>query len=530
MITIGFSTRKRDDSFIEHVKSTCNIKGVEVICYENNGEYSLTELYNRILSESKHNIVCLIHDDIVINTKNWGKKILSHFENTDYGILGMAGTTNIDTSGQWWRDRNKMVGIVTHNSDGKSWVSKYSSNFGSDVIQTIMLDGLFLIVNKDRIKKNFNEDVKGFHFYDFDFTFSNHLEGVKVGVIFDVKLTHKSVGGVNKEWDVNRLEFCNRYSNHLPYDLPVQLKYDDKPTKPPKTQPKLAVIIPTKGNINLLKDCVDSIFEKDPYRNLKVYIADTGSTDEEKEQIKQDIISHHGFFSDKHRTVVLIEYDYYNFASINNDVVKEHIDKDTELLLFCNNDIKLVNDAISRMVKVYTQNKKTVGTIGARLHFGNNEIQHSGVIMSLVRHDKLGVYFPSLTHHGLGSYYNYHQNNVEVFGNTAAFLMISKVLFNGIGGFNDGYVECFEDVKLNIDCLTVNKKNIFVGDAVCYHYESQSRGKVNGKQSRELRDLQKLMPHIVNNKKTYKYFSNVKADVLTQILEQQTREINQLVR
>jgi len=40
----------------------------------------------------------------------------------------------------------------------------------------------------------------------------------------------------------------------------------------------------------------------------------------------------------------------------------------------------------------------------------------------------------------------------------------------------------------------------------------------------------KIIPYIIKSKKTYNYFSNVKADVLTQILEQQSREINQVLK
>ena len=92
--------------------------------------------------------------------------------------------------------------------------------------------------------------------------------------------------------------------------------------------------------------------------------------------------------------------------------------------------------------------------------------------------------------------------------------------------FSEEYNECFEDVQLNIDCLQRGKKNILQGDAVCYHYESQTRNKSEDKQKREGEDYMKIMPYIIQNKKTYNYFSNVKTNVLTQILEQQAREFN----
>jgi len=287
MISVVYSTRKDNPEFKEHLNKTTKTD-LEILQYINNGEYSLTELYNKGLDESSNDIIVFCHDDIILK-EGWDKKVLNHFDSTEYGILGMAGTTDLDESGQWWKDMSKMVGIVKHTSEGKTWESKYSNNFGDDVVETVMLDGLFFVVNKNRIKKRFNEDIKGFHFYDFDFTFGNHLEGVKVGVMFDVKITHKSVGATNEQWNQNRLQFCNLYSDHLPYNLPVELKYDNKPIKQLKKLPKVSVIIPTKGNVDLLKDCVESIFEKDNYPNLTVYIADTGSTDDEKTRIKQEI-------------------------------------------------------------------------------------------------------------------------------------------------------------------------------------------------------------------------------------------------
>ena len=218
MISVVYSTRKDNPEFKEHLNKTTKTD-LEILQYINNGEYSLTELYNKGLDESSNDIIVFCHDDIILK-EGWDKKVLNHFDSTEYGILGMAGTTDLDESGQWWKDMGKMVGIVKHTSEGKTWESKYSNNFGDDVVETVMLDGLFFVVNKNRIKKRFNEDIKGFHFYDFDFTFGNHLEGVKVGVIFDVKITHKSVGATNEQWNQNRLQFCDLYVDHLPYNLP----------------------------------------------------------------------------------------------------------------------------------------------------------------------------------------------------------------------------------------------------------------------------------------------------------------------
>ena len=113
MITIGFSTRKIDNDFIEVIKKTSGVSNPEIIPVENNGQLSLTEVYNKILNDSKNDIVILCHDDIYFDSKNWGQKILKHFKRKpNYGILGLAGTTHMPKSAKWWEDFSKMKGIV----------------------------------------------------------------------------------------------------------------------------------------------------------------------------------------------------------------------------------------------------------------------------------------------------------------------------------------------------------------------------------------------------------------------------------
>jgi glycosyltransferase involved in cell wall biosynthesis len=220
MLTIGYSTREHNPKFIEYLKKSSGFKKVEVIEKINNGEKSLSEVYNEIISESKTDMVVLCHDDIYFDTSSWYYKLKSHFENSDYGILGVAGTTEMPTSGQWWEVRRKMIGIVNHESGGKKWTSKYSEDLGKSIRETVIVDGVFIALSKTRIKHNFDEEFKGFHFYDIGFCFKNQIEGVKVGVISNIRITHKSIGQTNKQWEENKNLFAQKYSEHLPVKIP----------------------------------------------------------------------------------------------------------------------------------------------------------------------------------------------------------------------------------------------------------------------------------------------------------------------
>jgi glycosyltransferase involved in cell wall biosynthesis len=220
MITVGYSTREPNPKFIEYLKKSSGNKKIEVIEKINNGEKSLSQVYNEILEEAKTDIVVLCHDDIYFDTTSWFYKLKTHFENTDYGILGVAGTTEMPSSGQWWETRRKMIGIVNHESGGKKWTSKYSEDLGKSIRETVIVDGVFIALSKSRIKHNFDEEFKGFHFYDIGFCFKNQIEGVKVGVISNIRITHKSIGQTNQQWEENKNLFAQKYSEILPVKIP----------------------------------------------------------------------------------------------------------------------------------------------------------------------------------------------------------------------------------------------------------------------------------------------------------------------
>ena len=220
MISVGFSTRKVDDSFVSMLKKTSGVSKIEILPVENDGKFSLSKVYNDLIEKSENDIIVLCHDDIYFDSKNWASKVLNYFKrNPDYGILGVAGSTSLPSSGKWWEDFSKLKGIVNHEHDGKKWESKYSASKGNQLDDVLLVDGLFIAINKKNIKHNFNEEVKGFHFYDVDFSFRNYLEDVKIGVMYDVRVTHKSIGMTNEQWEKNREEFAEKFKDVLPVKI-----------------------------------------------------------------------------------------------------------------------------------------------------------------------------------------------------------------------------------------------------------------------------------------------------------------------
>ena len=229
MITVVYCTRESNPEHKEHlIKSSGLHKHIEVIEIINNGE-SLTHAYNRGLKQAKNDIIVYCHDDLVIETKQWGKKLLKQFEkNPEYGIIGVAGSKYMAESGQWWSDKSKMYGRVQHTHEGKTWLSSYSEDLGNELEEVVVVDGVFFAVDKTKIKTTFNESVEGFHFYDVTFCFENLLKGVKVGVSTIVRVNHQSIGMTNESWESNRQQFAETFKEQLPYKIKKVLRKNEK--------------------------------------------------------------------------------------------------------------------------------------------------------------------------------------------------------------------------------------------------------------------------------------------------------------
>jgi GT2 family glycosyltransferase len=489
MITIIYSTHKDENynnKFRQHLLQTVGLKNVQILEYVNHNQYGLSELYNKGISESEFDIVVCCHNDIKLES-GWGKNLLRDFEdNPDYGIIGKAGSCYFPESGVYWeRMSHTMVGHVYHHPEGKNkWINKYSAKL-PHLIPVVTIDGLFMSFDKTKIKHGFDETIGKFHFYDHPFCLSNYLDGVKIGVTFSFEITHQSVGMPNDEFFKSKEKFLEKFGNHLPLDLkPNSIYVPTIKEKPIKNIGKVAVIIPTKGKVEMLFDCVNSFYQNCNSELFDIFIADTGSTEEEKNWIKENTL--------KFGNVTLIEYDYYNYAKINNDVVRNHINDNYEFLLFCNNDIKLLNNVVYGMLNVF-KTKKNVGTVGCRLHFENNTVQHDGIILFADKNSSLHI-----SHVGLNSYYVYNSHLRDVVGSTAALLMIRKSVFEKLGEFNESYENCFEDVELNLQTIIHGYTNYCDSSLVAYHYESQTRKdedklKVRGDYSTN------LLPYIIKN-------------------------------
>jgi hypothetical protein len=435
-LTVVVSNREYDKDFEAHIKKTIGVKNPEIIQIVNDNERSLTEVYNEGLAKASNNVVVFTHGDLKFNSKNWGKNLLKHFNNTDFGILGVAGTTDLAASGRWWEETHRMVGIVNHKQNGKTWTSAYSNKY-NEPIPVVCLDGVFFAIRKDKIECKFNENYNGFHFYDITFTLDNFLHGVKIGVIFDVRITHFSVGEISQEWlDINS-QFQKDYKDHLPVRIgPIIHEESD---------------VKTKVNESITVDCVvNSRLNVDP-RTILEHLNNS-----------KIINNNINIFLDNSVPEYAYEYGFNSvqkfMGTINN--FQEYLNSD--YILFAKDSLHFKNNVLDRLIDIADRNQ-TCGSVAPRIQQPNGAIKTTGTFLVLSK----STYYINLGFKGHNSYYSYTNHvNPNNLANTLDFLLMPTIEFKNIGGINTNYNYTFEGIHLTLLSFLRGRQNIVAGDVV----------------------------------------------------------------
>lgn len=221
-ITVVVCSRESDDEkklFLEHLKDTCGYN-VHVMFLVNKDGISLSKIYSEMIKKIETDIIVFIHDDIEFLKKGWGGEIVSLFENNkDYGIIGIAGSSEFNNNGAWWTNK-KIYGQLLHRNEGKTWLTAYSNLLDKGKLKEVcVVDGVLIAVNKNRISKNFDIDFNGFHHYDTSFCISNYIDGkCKIGVTTDIRIAHNSIGMLNQSWHDNLIKLNSKFDKYFPLD------------------------------------------------------------------------------------------------------------------------------------------------------------------------------------------------------------------------------------------------------------------------------------------------------------------------
>lgn len=180
----------------------------------------LSDVYNTFLTDKyKDQIVIFCHDDVIIDTL-YLQELLNK---SPYTVTGLAGankfksTPNLPPAWHLMTEENSRVGEVKHIKNDIIFTTVFGPTFGN----AKLVDGLFIVVNIEKIlqtKARFNKNYD-FHLYDLAFCIECLKENVSIGVM-PVSVIHYGLGDsmLTKEWKSNAKKFLNEYSNFSKYN------------------------------------------------------------------------------------------------------------------------------------------------------------------------------------------------------------------------------------------------------------------------------------------------------------------------
>ena len=228
---------------------------------------------------------------------------------------------------------------------------------------------------------------------------------------------------------------------------------------------RVSILIPTCDHIRDLETCVESIYARTTYPDFEILLIENNSKEE------QTFRSYERMRKEHPDTLKVLTWQGkgFNYSALNNFGARYATG---EYLLLLNNDTEVITPGWLEEMVMYAQQKR-VGCVGAKLLYPDDTIQHAGVgfgIGGVAGH--LHKYFPA-TSDGYMGRLNYVQ---DVYGDTAACLLIRKEIYDEVHGLDESYAVAFNDVDFCVRVRETGYTNVFTPFAQLYHYESKSRG------------------------------------------------------
>lgn len=225
--------------------------------------------------------------------------------------------------------------------------------------------------------------------------------------------------------------------------------------------PLVSIVIPSKDNEEVLKQCIRSIYAHTSYPKFEIVVVDNGS-------MARVRIGLENFRRECPFTYLYTPMDF-NFSRMCNLGVKE---TKGEYILLLNDDMEAIEDSwLTRMVG--QASLKHVGAVGAKLLYPDStKIQHVGISNTISGPGhKL-----KLMEDNVSYYYGRNRFVYDMIGVTAACLLMRRDYFTAMGGLYEGLAVAYNDVDLCFRLCSKGLYNVQRNDVVLYHHESLSRG------------------------------------------------------
>lgn len=201
----------------------------EILKIDNPGKFGICEAYNLGASKSQYDYLLFVHEDVLFHTKNWGHLLVNHLSVENTGVVGVAGSNYVPKTPYAWFVFDEKYNFKNYIQNNKEKSNPELKLMLHSFAEVFALDGVFMAVKKSIFQEFiFDEEVKGFHGYDTDFSLRVATKYHNY-VINNVLIEHFSFGYQDKVWLDNhmliRKKIRNEFNSIYDKDLEIHMFY-----------------------------------------------------------------------------------------------------------------------------------------------------------------------------------------------------------------------------------------------------------------------------------------------------------------
>ncbi len=218
-----------------------------------------------------------------------------------------------------------------------------------------------------------------------------------------------------------------------------------------------SIIIPVWNRCDLTRQCIEALAKTTDDVSWELIVVDNHSTDDTA-----------SFLSTLGGDVQIItNEENLGFAKACNQGARAAHGK---YLVFLNNDTVPQPQWLNPLVSEVEEHQE-VGVVGSKLLFADGSVQHAGVVFMRSHLSPYHIY------QAASSTIPAVNQRREFQAVTAACMLIRREVFGEVQGFDESFINGFEDVDL---CLKIREKGYYViyqPRSVVHHLESQTSGR-----------------------------------------------------
>lgn len=214
----------RAQRLADNVRDTVGVPFELIIADNSSGSRGICQVYNETAGSASFDILCFVHEDVLFETNNWGRRLKEYLSEKKTGLIGIAGgdTRSIVPSSWYVPAKSNNIHVVQHYRY-RNAQPEHIAIFGDPnnrPYRVAALDGVFLCTTKEIFSLYQFDPVccPGFHGYDIDYSLQVSTTHDLLAVP-DILIHHYSEGKPDRKWLASAIAVSEKWRKRLPVSV-----------------------------------------------------------------------------------------------------------------------------------------------------------------------------------------------------------------------------------------------------------------------------------------------------------------------